>query len=121
MATLYLGSKPVEHAVGVDAGSVMRILLDYVATLNSPMIVTTRLPNGSWDRHRLDPDGEITTVAPNTVLDRELPPIVLDVGTGLDEPWPWSNLKARLASRMPIIAFLLLIAVVATVLAFQLS
>lgn len=56
-ATLYLGDERVEHAVGVIAAVVMGVLLDHAATLGTSVAVTTRLPDGRWDRHRIEPAG----------------------------------------------------------------
>jgi hypothetical protein len=58
--TLYLGTELVEHAAGVDAAVVMRVLVDYAATIDAGVRVTTQMPDGTWNRHRLDPDGTLT-------------------------------------------------------------
>jgi hypothetical protein len=64
-ATLYLGSELVEHAAGVDASAVMRVLVDYAATIDSSVRVTTQMADGTWSRHRLDPDGTLTSLPRN--------------------------------------------------------
>jgi hypothetical protein len=77
-ATLYLGTELVEHAAGVDAAVVMRVLVDYAATIDAGVRVTTQLPDGTWTRHRLHPDGTLTP------LPRNLPPastVVSSVGS----------------------------------------
>ena len=51
-ATLYLGTEPVEHANGVDAATVMRVLVDYAATIDAGLQITTQMPDGTWTRHR---------------------------------------------------------------------
>jgi hypothetical protein len=65
-ATLYLGTEPVEHANGVDAAAVMRVLIDYAATIDAGLQITTQMPDGTWTRHRLDPDGTITPIPRNS-------------------------------------------------------
>jgi hypothetical protein len=64
-ATLYIGTEPVEHAAGVDAATVMRVLADYAATLDTDVRVTTQMPDGTWTRHRLHPGGELTPLPRN--------------------------------------------------------
>lgn len=59
-ATVYLGTELVEHAASVDSATVMRVLVDYAATIDTGVRVTTQLPDGTWTRHRLDPNGTFT-------------------------------------------------------------
>jgi hypothetical protein len=77
-AKLYLGTELVEHAAGVDAAAVMRVLVDYAASIDLSVRVTTQMPDGTWTRHRLYSDGTITP------LPRNLPPastVVSSVGS----------------------------------------
>ena len=64
-AKLYLGTELVEHAVGVDSAAVMRVLVDYAATIDADVRVTTQMPDGTWTRHRLHPDGTLTPLPRN--------------------------------------------------------
>jgi hypothetical protein len=62
---LYLGTELVEHAAGADAAEVMRVLVDYAATIDADVRVTTQMPDGTWTRHRLHPDGTLTPLPRN--------------------------------------------------------
>lgn len=115
-ATLYLGTKLVEHAVDVSSAAVIRVLLDYTATIEKSVTVTTQLHDGKWTRHRLDPDGTITGIP------RDTPPVRSIVGTATrtvrtSQHPKWARANVRIASR--VLAALLLLA--ATIAALSLA
>ena len=105
-ATLYLGTELVEHAVSVDLATVMRVLVDYTATLDTGVRVTTQMPDGTWTRHWLDPDGTIRQIPRNS------PPVQsLELRTaGTTQQRSWSatrpGIRGRVVSRALIIAVL---------------
>jgi hypothetical protein len=107
-ATLYLGTETVEHAAGVDAASVMRVLVDYAATIDADVRVTTQLPDGTWTRHNLHPDGTLTP------LPRNLPaPPTAANSMGIAEASrsqhrPWGRIRTS-AARGWILAMLILL------------
>lgn len=74
-AKLYLGTELVEHAAGANTAAVMRVLMDYAATIDASVRVTTQMPDGTWTRHRLHPDGTLTP------LSRNLPPATTGVSS----------------------------------------
>jgi hypothetical protein len=110
-ATLYLGTKPVEHAAAADAVGVMRVLLDYTATLDTPMTVTTQMPDGQWTRHRLDPGGTITAVPRNAPPLRPASDHITPTSPRTSQHAKRSSTTARIAARAPIIAVLLFLVV----------
>jgi len=118
-ATLYLGTELVEHAAGVDAAAVMRVLVDYAATIDADVRVTTQLPDGTWTRHRLHPDGTLTPLPRNLPA---APTAVRSLGSA-DAPRskrrPWPRIKTRTTQgwllAMLILLVAALVAVVATI------
>lgn len=48
-AKLYLETELVEHAAGVDAAAVMRLLVDYAASIDAGVRVTTQMPRRDVD------------------------------------------------------------------------
>jgi hypothetical protein len=110
-ATLYLGTELVKHAVGVDAATVMRVLVDYAATLDGGVRVTTQMPDGTWTRHWLDPSGTVTEM-PNALPARLPEPRALGAAQPASMPPKRPNTRARIMSRAPAIAALLLFAAI---------
>jgi hypothetical protein len=55
--TLHLGGVPVDHATAVQAEQVIRMLLDYAATIDHNLLVVTRRWDGRMETHELRPNG----------------------------------------------------------------
>jgi hypothetical protein len=116
-AKLYLGTELVEHAAGVDAAAVMRVLVDYAATIDADIRVTTQMPDGTWTRHRLHADGTLTR------LPRNLPPastVVSSVGSA-EAPRSqrrvvWPRIRTRSAQGWLLALLILLVAALVAVL-----
>ena len=99
-ATLYLGTEPVEHANGVDAATVMRVLVDYAATIGVGLQLTTQMPDGTWTRHQLDSDGTLTPLPRNRAAAESTHSS--SPGGGLPRsprPTVWSRIGTRVAAR----------------------
>jgi hypothetical protein len=108
-ATLYLGSQLVKHAAGVDAATVMQVLVDYAATIDTAVRVTTQMSDGTWTRHWLDPDGSITDIPPNIPAVRPPEPrTAVSAPAALVSPMR-TGMRARVTSRPPVIAVLALL------------
>jgi hypothetical protein len=115
-ATLYLGTEPVEHANGVDAATVMRVLVDYAATIDAGLQITTQMPDGTWTRHRLDSNGTLTPLPRNRAAAESTHSS--GSGGGLSRssrPTVWSRIGTRVAARawLVVVVTLLVAALVA--------
>ena len=99
-AKLYLGTELVEHAAGANTAAVMRVLMDYAATIDASVRVTTQMPDGTWTRHRLDPDGTLTPLRRNRAAEEST--YSSGPGGGLPRsprPTVWSRIGTRVAAR----------------------
>jgi hypothetical protein len=109
-ATLYLGTELVEHAVGVDSAALMRLLIDYAASIDTSVRVTTQMPDGTWTRHWLDPDGTIRETSPTTPSGRQPEQRPARPLHGASLSSKRSGLSGRFAPRAPLIAVFVLLA-----------
>jgi hypothetical protein len=57
LGTLRLGDEPVEHVAAAQPSIVVRVLLDYAATVGHDLLVLTRHSDGHSARHQLCPNG----------------------------------------------------------------
>ena len=109
-AKLYLGTELVEHAAGVDAAAVLRVLVDYAATIDAHVRVTTQMPDGTWTRHRLHPDGILTPPPRNLPA---APTAVSSVGSdevSRSQRRAWPRIKTKAAQGWFLAALILLVA-----------
>jgi hypothetical protein len=60
--TLQLDGQLVDHMVEAQPRLVMRVLLDYAATLSRDLTVLTRYPDGHSAVHQIRPDGAVALV-----------------------------------------------------------
>jgi hypothetical protein len=116
-AKLYLGTELVEHAAGVDAAAVMRVLVDYAATIDASVRVTTQMPDGTWTRHRLDSDGTLTPLPRNLAA---VPTAVSSVGSA-EAPRSqrravWARIRNRATQGWLLAMLILLVAALVAVL-----
>jgi hypothetical protein len=73
-ATLYLDGQPVDHIVEAQPCLVVRVLLDYAATVSHDLTVLTRYPDGHSAVHQLYPDGTVALMRqPSTSSDSSPP------------------------------------------------
>lgn len=112
-ATLYLGTEPVEHASGGDSATVMRVLVDYAATIGAGVRVTTQMPDGTWTRHRLDPDGTLTPLPRNESDARTAANSAGSPGAPRSRGGTvWSRIANSVASRSWLLVMLVMLAAV---------
>jgi hypothetical protein len=110
-ATLYLGTELVEHAVGVDAAGVMRELIDYAATLDAAVRVTTQMPDGTWMRHVVYADGTLTAVPRKMPRARSTAGVPRSADERLmQRPTRWTGAGAKLLTHGRLLVLLLFLA-----------
>lgn len=116
-ATLYLGTELVEHAARVDSTTVMRVLVDYVANIGTGVRVTTQMPDGTWTRHQLDPDGRLTPL-PRSISAAAATRSPIGGTRLLSRPSSgWTRIKTSPARSWLIVTLVLLCAVLVAVVA----
>ena len=72
--TLRIGGRLVDHIVQAQPLVVVRVLLEYAATVNRDLTVLTRHADGHIAVHRLCPDGTVEPLCrPSTSLDSARP------------------------------------------------
>ena len=73
--TLHLDGQLVDHIIGAQPRLVVRILLDYTATVSCDLTVLTQYADGHNTVHQLHPDGTVTLLRrPPTSSDPAGPP-----------------------------------------------
>jgi hypothetical protein len=71
--TLQLDGRLVDHMVEAQPRLVVRVLLDYAATLSRDLTVLTRYPDGHSAVHQFRPDGTVAPLRQPTSTDRARP------------------------------------------------
>jgi hypothetical protein len=67
-ASLYLGDSMNEYAYRGSPGTVLRVLLDYTATLGRNVTILTRHSDGRTSAHELRPTGTVAPLLPPRAL-----------------------------------------------------
>jgi hypothetical protein len=116
-AQLYLGTELVEHAAGVNAAEVMRVLVDYAATIDADVRVTTQMPDGTWTRHRLQPDGTLTPLPRNLPASSTAVSSIGSAEASRSQRRAWPRITPRAGQGWLLAMLILLVAALLTVVA----